>query len=60
MRIIYLIIVGRMYSLGEEDFIQGMLDLGNCKNSVGLKPKAKLRKDAKAPSYNIGTELGIS
>ena len=45
-----------MYSLGEVDFIQGMLDLGNCKNSVGLKPNAELRKDAKAPSYNIGTE----
>jgi hypothetical protein len=43
-----------MYSLGEVDFIQGMLDLGTPKNSVGLKPKAKLRKDAKAPSYNIG------
>ena len=41
---------GRMYSLGEVDFIQGMLDLGNCKNSVGLKPNAELRKDAKAPS----------
>jgi len=51
---------GRMYSLGEVNFIQGMLDLGNCKNSVGLKPNAELRKDAKAPSYNIGTELGIS
>jgi hypothetical protein len=25
-------------------------DLGNCKNSVGLKPNAELRKDAKAPS----------
>ncbi|ETR67650.1 MAG: hypothetical protein OMM_11363 [Candidatus Magnetoglobus multicellularis str. Araruama] len=23
---------------------------GNCKNSVGLKPNAELRKDAKAPS----------
>ena len=41
---------GRMYSLGEVNFIQGMLDLGNCKNSVGLKPNAELRKDAKAPS----------
>ena len=50
----------RMYSLGEVDFIQGMLDFGNPKNSVGLKPNAELRKDAKAPSYNIGTELGIS
>jgi len=39
-----------MYSLGEVNFIQGMLDLGNCKNSVGLKPNAELRKDAKAPS----------
>jgi hypothetical protein len=37
-----------------------MYDLGKCKNSVGLKPKAELRKDAKAPSYNIGAELGIS
>jgi hypothetical protein len=28
---------GRMYSLGEVNFIQGMHDFGNCKNSVGLK-----------------------
>ena len=49
-----------MYSLGEVNFIQGMLDFGNPKNSVGLKPNAELRKDAKALSYNIGTELGIS
>jgi hypothetical protein len=41
---------GRMYSLGEVNFIQGMLDFGNPKNSVGLKPNAELRKDAKAPS----------
>jgi len=27
---------GRMYSLGEVNFIQGILDLGNCKNSVRL------------------------
>ena len=53
-------IIGRMYSLGEVHFIQGMHDFGNPKNSVGLKPNAELRKDAKAPSYNIGTELGIS
>jgi hypothetical protein len=46
-----------MYSLGEVNFIQGMLDLGNCKNSVGLKPNAELRKDAKAPSAFIGVEL---
>ena len=39
-----------MYSLVEVNFIQGMHDLGNCKNSVGLKPNAELRKDAKAPS----------
>ena len=32
--------VGRMYSLGEVNFIQGIHDLGNCKNSVGLKPIA--------------------
>ena len=44
------LIPGRMYSLGEVNFIQGMHDLGNCKNSVGLKPNAELRKDAKAPS----------
>jgi len=31
---------GRMYSLGEVNFIQGMLDFGNPKNSVGLKPIA--------------------
>ena len=48
-----------MYNLGKVNFIQGMLDFGNPKNSVGLKPNAELRKDAKAPSYNIGTELGI-
>ena len=54
---------GRMYKFrgsGFHDFIQGMLDFGNPKNSVGLKPNAELRKDAKAPSYNIGTDLGIS
>jgi len=41
-----------MYSLGEVNFIQGMHDFGNPKNSVGLKPnaEAELRKDAKAPS----------
>ena len=49
-----------MYSLGEVNFIQGMLNFGNPKNSYGLKPNAELRKDAKALSYNIGTELGIS
>ena len=32
--------MGRMYSLGEVNFIQGMLDFCNCKNSVGLKPIA--------------------
>jgi len=37
-----------------------MYDLGKRRNSVGLKPNAEVRKDAKAPSYNIGTELGIS
>jgi len=42
--------MGRMYSLGEVNFIQGMHDFGNPKNSVGLKPNAELRKDAKAPS----------
>ena len=42
--------IGRMYSLGEVNFIQGMHDFGNPKNSVGLKPNAELRKDAKAPS----------
>jgi hypothetical protein len=36
---------------------QNKHDLGNRKNSVGLKPKAKLRKDAKAPSYNIWSSL---
>jgi hypothetical protein len=46
------------HSLGEVDFIQGMLDFGNPKNSVGLKPNAELRKDAKAPSYNIGKKKG--
>jgi len=34
---------GRMYSLGEVNFIQGMLDFGNPKNSVGLKPALALR-----------------
>jgi hypothetical protein len=34
-----------------------MYDLGNCKNSVGLKPNAEWKKDAKAPSYNIGAEF---
>ena len=27
-----------------------MNDFGNCKNSVGLKPNAEWKKDAKAPS----------
>ena len=36
-----------------------MYDFGNCKNSVGLKPYAELRKDAKAPSAYIGAELVI-
>ena len=34
-------------------------NLGNPKNSVGLKPNAELRKDAKAPSAFIGAELEI-
>jgi len=34
-----------------------MNDFGNCKNSVGLKPNAEWKKDAKAPSYKIGAEL---
>jgi hypothetical protein len=46
-----------MYSLGEVNFIQGMLDFGKPKNSVGLKPNAEWKKDAKAPSSYIGTEL---
>jgi len=41
-----------MYSLGEVNFIQGMHDLGNCKNSVGLKPIAvrlrQTRSDARS------------
>ena len=41
---------GRMYCLGEVNFIQGMHDSGNAKNSVGLKPNAEWKKDAKAPS----------
>jgi len=53
-------LMGVCTSLGEVDFIQGMLDFGNPKNSVGLKPNAELRKDAKAPSYNIVTDLGLS
>jgi hypothetical protein len=34
-----------------------MNDFGNCKNSVGLKPNAEWKKDAKALSYKIGAEL---
>jgi hypothetical protein len=30
-----------------------MNDLDNCKNSVGLKPNAEWKKDAKAPSIPI-------
>jgi hypothetical protein len=33
-----------------------MHDLGNCKNSVGLKPNAEWKKEAKASSYKIGAE----
>ena len=36
----YYAIPGRMYSLGEVNFIQGMHDFGNPKSSVGLKPIA--------------------
>ena len=34
-----------------------MFDLGNCKNSVGLKPNAEWKKDAKAPSDDVGSSL---
>jgi len=47
-----LISLGRMYSLGEVNFIQGMLDFGTPKNSVGLKPIAvrlrQTRSDARS------------
>jgi hypothetical protein len=33
-----------MSSLGEVNFIQGMLDFGNPKNSVGLKPLNRTSK----------------
>jgi len=36
-----------------------MIYFGKSKNSVGLKPNAELRKDAKAPSAFIGAELVI-
>jgi hypothetical protein len=32
---------------------------GKPKNSVGLKPNAEWKKDAKAPSYNVGAKLVI-
>ena len=38
---------GRMYSLGEVNFIQGMLDLGNCKNSVVQQGRNN------APVFNV-------
>ena len=35
-----------------------MMNSGKSKNSVGLKPNAEWKKDAKAPSsYIIGSEL---
>ena len=34
-----------------------MIYFGKSKNSVGLKPNAEWKKDAKAPSIYIGTEL---
>ena len=34
-----------------------MINFGKSKNSVGLKPNAEWKKDAKAPSSYIGTEL---
>jgi len=37
--------------------VQQMNDSGKAKNSVGLKPKAKWRKDAKAPSGIVDAEL---
>ena len=49
---------GRMYSLGEVNFIQGMFDFGNPKNSVGLKPIAVwLSKPAEilVPTQSVGT-----
>ena len=51
---------GRMYSLGEVNFIQGMHVLGNCKNSVGLKPNAEWKKDAKAPSIPLRNNQKIN
>jgi len=38
-----------MYSLGEVNFIQGMLDFGNPKNILGLKPMGvRLSKPARS------------
>jgi len=34
-----------------------MMNFGKSKNIVGLKPNAEWKKDAKAPSSYIGTEL---
>jgi hypothetical protein len=57
-----------MYSLGEVNFIQGMHDLGNCKNSVGLKPIAvRLRATAlhvrppgvETPGYSCVVPKGL-
>jgi len=39
--------------------VQGMHDSGNAKNSVGLKPNAEWKKDAKAPSGIIGSTSAL-
>jgi len=58
---------GRMYSLGEVNFMQGMLDFGNPKNSVGLKPIAvrlrQTRSDARSqaePGNEHQSEFALS
>jgi len=49
-----------MYSLGEVNFIQGMHDLGNCKNSVGLKPIAvRLRANSSISTAQVPPLRGV-
>ena len=48
-----------MYSLGEVHFIQGMHDLGNCKNSVGLKPALAHSRLANLDRLKLFSRLGL-
>ena len=48
--------MGEMGEIGSNHIFK-MFALGKRKNSVGLKPNAEWKKDAKAPSEDIGSSL---